>query len=285
MPEIKVNKYSPSEGYMYGIRTRELTLTRKAANQREFLLYKSEDKPMNEELIQIIQDIEADNEQELREALKGADVSDEAIDAAVAIGRLRSAHADEISGEAIAKALGVELTVEKADEEEEDEDEPISKSDLEALDPEIRDKVESLVEKSREREERVEKLEERLNERDRERRLEQWTAKAEEIENLSVDADDLAERLLKIEDNLGTDDAESVLESLRSADQMAKSELFEERGSSLGGSRSSDAYEEAVAKAESLMEQDPDLSRPQALDRVFKANRDLAKRYYDEMHS
>lgn len=277
MTKNEILKRSPSPGFMYEIEGKEISLVGHPANKREFLLTKSVGDNKMDELLQLIQEAEAENESQLVKSLEEEGVSEEGIRVAKAIARLRDGYADELENEEIAKALGFE-----SDEDSED-DEPIvkgadiNKSDLEGLDSETREKLTGALEKMR-------TLEQAVDEIDRDRRREGWLSKAQELDAISADADEVADELIELEDTLGTEKAESHLERLRSANEVAKeSDAFEETGSSgSGGSSASSAYEEVLQKADELVSDNPDLEKHEAIDRVMQTDEELRKRYAQE---
>lgn len=99
-----------------GVKTRELSLVARGANNKRIAFTKSEDRNMKfADLVKTVLDTEAEGEKELIVTLKAASTSDEAIEVAVANFRLQSGFKDKLSKEAfaeVAKAAGFE--VEKA---------------------------------------------------------------------------------------------------------------------------------------------------------------------------
>lgn len=228
-----------------------------------------------DELMKLIQEAEAENEDQLVKSLEEAGVSEEGIRVAKAVARLRDGYADELTNEQIAKALGF-------DQDSSEEDEPvtegvdISKSELQGLDSETREKIEKSLDKMR-------NLEKAVDEMDRRRRRGEWLSKANDLDAISADAEEIADELVELEDTLGTEKAESYLERLRSADELAKSgDAFEETGSSGSGSSDASAYDEVLRKADELLEENSDLEKHEAIDRVMQTDADLRKRYHQE---
>lgn len=101
-----------------GVKTKELSLVRRGANNKRIALTKSEDHQMEfAKLLKSVLATEAEGEKELVATLKAAGANDEAVEVAVANFRIQSGFKDKLSKETfaeVAKAAGFE--VEKAEE-------------------------------------------------------------------------------------------------------------------------------------------------------------------------
>lgn len=234
-----------------------------------------------DELFEILRETEVSNEDELVAALEEEGVSEKGIEVAKAIARFREAYGEELSNEGIAKALGLDSAIPA----EEENDEPVSsgadvtKSDLEKLDEDSRSRVEKALG-------RIDELEKTLEERDREARRKDWLSQTEGLDHISVDAEKEADRLVKLEDTLGREEAEDYFNTLSGANEVAKeSGVFDERGSGRGGTTGGSVYdEEVLPRAKELMDKEG-ISKARAIDRVMKTDADLRKRYRDEQTS
>jgi len=104
MPPTVINMLS-------AVRTRELSLVRRGANNKRFALTKGS--PMKfEELVAQVIGTEADGEQQLAESLRKSGHSDEAVEAAVVQYRMAQGFADQVDKgafELVAKAAGYDL--------------------------------------------------------------------------------------------------------------------------------------------------------------------------------
>jgi hypothetical protein len=268
---------SPMQGFMSEIRPSRVSLVKRPANKREYLLIKSEDEM--DEIFRIISETEAENETELVEALKAADKDEKTIEAALAVARVFSAYSEDITKpdfEMIAKSLGFETA------EKEDETEEITKSDLEALPEAIRNKVEKLQSESEATNERLTEIEKSLSDQDEVTKLAEWKEKVSDLDNVAKSADELAVIAKGVADSSGDEAAEAFIEALRSANST-KSEDFEEDGSSAPGDESNeDAYELAKAKAEKIVEAE-NVTFHKAMQLVAERHPELANRYSEEL--
>lgn len=256
---------------MFDLAGKEISLVGRPANRRETLLTKSGEKPMDE-LVEIISETEATNEGELVSKLEDAGVSEEGIEAAKAVARVLDGFGEEVEKSQIAKAL--DLVIEKEDDEPVNEDGTVTKSDLQGLEEQTQERILKAFDE-------IETLKSTLAERERQRRYDHWLNKAEELDAISVDAEEEAERLTKIEESLGREDADDYFSTLSGANEVAKEgDLFEEQGRSGSGSNS-DAYDKVVSKAEEYMEKN-DVSRAAAIDHVMQTDKDLATEYLSE---
>lgn len=268
---------SPMQGFMSEIRPSRVSLVKRPANKREYLLIKSEEMTMDE-IFRIISETEADNESALVEALKAAEKDEKTIEAALAIARVFDAYSEDITKadfDIIQKSLGFE--VEKTVEETEE----ITKSDLEALPEAVRAKVEKLQSEAESTNERIAEIEKALSEKDEAEVLASWKEKVADLDNVAKSADELAAIAKGVANSSGDEAAEAFIEALRSANST-KSEDFEEDGSSAPGDEGNeDAYELAKAKAQQIVDAEG-VSFYKAMTLVAERNPELANRYSKE---
>ena len=153
---------SPEKGYMFDIRPSRVSLVKRPANRREFLVTKSEEELVMDEIIQIIKGTKAENEETLIEALKSEGKDEGTIQAALSVYRTLSAFRDSLSEtdfNSIAKALEVKTVEDLATEEnivKDDEEEVVEKTEEETVD-ETTETVEKTEEEVEDTEEVVEK--------------------------------------------------------------------------------------------------------------------------------
>jgi hypothetical protein len=109
--------------------------------------------------------------------------------------------------------------------------------------------------------------------------------KAESMNNLpSIEGMDMADVLMGISDK--APDEFVVLEKLLTGMDalVAKSALFTAQGSG-GAYRPDSAEADLNIRAESLIKNDPTLTKAKAMDLVFKSDRDLEARYVEEQRN
>lgn len=272
---------SPIEGFMSNIKPKEVSFVKKPANKKEFLLTKAQHGDNMDELIQVVLETEAENEEELVKALESQGLSEKTIEALKGVARLTGAYSDEIDTDAFqafAKAIGYELPVEKSEEEEEP---VITKSDLEGLSEDVREKILAMEKNRKESDARMKKLEETLEKREEERRLNEFVGKCEDLDSLGK-AEELGAILKSVADNAGDEQAESVLEAFRSVHKIAENpDLFRETGSSRPGVISGSASEEIEKQANELVKSE-NISIGKAWDKVLRDNPELTRRYSNE---
>lgn len=280
-----IKKTSPSPGYLSDGDPMEVSLVGRPANRREYLLTKNRNKEEMDELLKAIESVEADNEQDLEKALEG--YSEDAVAAAKAIARITHAYSDAVDTEVLAKALGIEAEVQKGSDEGADNKEELSKSDLEALNPELRKKVESLIGKSESLEERVDAVSKAMADAAEARQREEIRKRVDNLRHLGSETDDLIDIVKSVSDHAGDEAADKVVEMLKSANEVAakgSGEIYTEKGSGSEGSTSSsaqEAYEEIEKRArKKVRESDDDtLTLSKAMKEVMSEDEDLARIY------
>jgi hypothetical protein len=267
---------SPAQGFLSEIKPYEVSLVKWPANRREFLLTKNEDKSMDE-LLRIVEEIEAKNEEGLIESLTEAKASEKTIEIAKTVARLISAHSEDFDSteyEMIGKSLGFF--------EDETEEIEITKSELEKLPARLRVKVEKLQDDLNANVTVTSELVERLDKKEEDERRQSFIEKVEGIE-LGIKAEKLADLVQYVADK---DDAaaDELVTALKSASALAeKSEAFKEVGSSAEGDDvTDDPYEKIRQIALSKVEADSTLTMPKALESAMKENPELKKAYVDQ---
>lgn len=268
---------SPMKGFMSNIRAFEVSLVKRPANERDFLLTKHNGENSNmDELIQIVQETEAENEEQLVEALKSRGLSDKTIEAVKSIVRLASAYAEDIDVDtfkAVGETLGFSFDSTKANNEP-----VISKSELKDLPPETQEKIKSLVEKSEEDRQSIDELRTRLDKSEDDAVLKGYVDTCREFKNLPQSAEDLGAMVKSLADADG--DAKALLETLRSTDEVAQNaDLLGEIGSNRA--LSGDAIDQVEKLASELAQKD-NIDMGRARDKVLRGNKELAGRYLSE---
>lgn len=228
-----------------------------------------------EELLRIVNEIEAQNEGELVEALKAAEISDETIEVAKTVARLISAHSENFGPdqfELIGKSLGFV---------EEESGEEITKSELEKLPASLRKKVEGLQKELDDNAEVVKGLVDRLDKKEADERRQSFVEKVEGIE-LGIPTEELADLVKSVADN-NEEAADKLVTALKSASALAEgSEIFTEEGSSGEGTATDDAYGQIRKIALAKQEADSSLTYPKALESAMAENPELKKAYLAE---
>lgn len=246
------------------------------ANEREFLLLKSEENTM-EELLRIVSETEAANESDMIEALKSRGYDDNAIKAVATAARVLSAYSDEVDAEGfqeLAKSLG--FAEEKAPEEK------ITKSDLERLDPVARRKVAELMKAREKDEERLVALEDRISKTESAERVSMFKSQVEDVVLPDIDTDELAESLKSLGDSAGDEIADKLSKAINAASTAYKSsELFKEIGSGADGGAEDDPYTKLESIANEIVKND-NVSFGVALDTAFERNSELAASYLEK---
>lgn len=274
MNDSKLLKYSPKEGYMHNLISDEVTMTRKAANKRKYLLTKNDRSNAMpfEELLKAIEAVDAPNESELEGVLKAANVSDKGIEVAMAVAKMLYAYSDELDTDLLVKSIVGEAV--------EDEQEDISKSDLEVVPAAVRGKIEKALEENAVLKSRVDEITNALTEASEAKKTAEFVAKAQAFDNLNVSADELGAVLKSVSDSAGDDVLSKLVEILSAANAVAESgegEVLKSHGSG----QSADA-EDPVAKADSMAREiakTEGINFSDALLRVLKENTELEVAY------
>lgn len=264
---------SPIEGFISNIKPRRVSLVKHPANEREFLLFKSEEKTMDE-LLRIVSETEAANESSMIEVLKSRGYDEDAITAVAAAARVLSAYADQVDADGfkeLAKSLGF------ASEEEEAN---ITKSELEQLDPVARQKVNELMKARAQDEKRLAVLEEKIAKAASDEKRRAVSEKVADVELPEFDNDALVDVLVTLE----AESADLIVDGLTKATNIVKSsEVFTEIGSS--NESEEDPSDDPFTKIDKLAEElakSADISYGDAMDRVMSENPELAVEYLNK---
>jgi hypothetical protein len=126
---------------------------------------------------------------------------------------------------------------------------------------------------------------ERIAKEERDTRItREFVTKAEGYSNLSVDATVFGPVLKAASETLSGEQFEALESVLKSADEAVRAgNLFKEQGQGGTPVRESDAYSEAVRKADELRKSDSGISRQEALSRAFRNDPALQERYLAEV--
>lgn len=284
---------SPEKGYMFDIRPKRVSLVKRPANRRRFLVTKSEEELVMDEIIQIITKTEAENEEVLVESLKSEGKDEGTIQAALSVYRTLSAFRDSLSDNdfgAIAKALEVKT---EADIEAEAGEENIVKDEeeVEKTEEEDADDAAESVEKTEEEvettEEEVTKDEsdsesnDELAELKKEIALLKASTREKELRamisgvRIGKSEDELYD-ILKAQDEKGADISQ-IVDSWKVASTAVESALTE-IGSDLPGVLNKDGGDRLTAEAERIASE-KGISVAEAWKHVPT---DLVRQYYDE---
>lgn len=129
---------------------------------------------------------------------------------------------------------------------------------------------------------RAETAEAKTDKEVRKRRESEALKRAESIPYLPGDTKELAKMLVDHEDNLGKDRAAALWKRLEQANTLLqKSGAFEPQGSS-GINAEGSAAAEVEKRAKELMAKDTSLTKAQARSKVYRADKDLKKRFRQE---
>lgn len=268
---------------MVRIRPVEVSLVGQPAIKREFLTLKNQEGAITmTNILEVIKNVEAENEDSLVETLKEQGMSDDAVEAAKVVSRAISGMRDEFDAEAfleIGKATGFEFEVVDGDEDADAGDDTTGLEDIDKsqLDDSLVELIEGLSEKA----EKAVELEKQI-ERDG------YVEKADnELYNLTASSADLGKVLHTASKSMDEDSYETLKRVLKSAnerlEESGEDTSSTEKGTNLPGS-SGDALEEFIAKRDELMEED-DISKGQATLRVGRENPDLYSRYNEQKNS
>jgi len=101
-----------------GVKTLEVSLVHRGANNKRFALTKTKDSKMTlQELLAKVLNTQAEGESEIKSTLKSAGASDESIEVAVANFRLQTGFKDKLSADQLSEVLkAADMTIEVKDE-------------------------------------------------------------------------------------------------------------------------------------------------------------------------
>lgn len=245
-----------------------------------------------EELLALILDTEAENESDIDTVLSEHDLPEDTSAAMRGVFRLMNAHRDNLTPE-IVTSLVTKAGYFKADEPVEGE--PVEKDksddqgseifkadgtlDLSGVPEAVRPALERLWRERSDAEEEKAELQKALEAERIEKRRSEFVTKAADL-GLPGQPSDLAELMMKVED-VDPDLYTQMDTFLKGISEVVKnSEIFKEAGHSGDDDVAGDAYSQARKRAQKLIaESDGGLSETDAIDRVFKQDRELAARH------
>lgn len=284
---------SPEKGYMFAIRPTRVSLVKRPANRREFLVTKSEEELVMDEIIQIIKNTEAENEEVFVEALKSEGKDAGTIQAALSVYRTLSAFRDSLTDtdfSNIAKALEVKSVEDIEAEAGEEHIVPVEKEESkEEVADEVADEVEKAEKKAEATEEEVEKGDaasetqddSRISELEKEITALKTGNRDKELREMVTgltvgkSEDELLE-ILKSTDSAGGD-VDGLVESWRTASEVVKSAL-EELGTEAPGEINKSGADALENEARRIAK-DKGVSVAKAYTLIPE---ELVQKYYDE---
>ena len=272
----------------------EVSLVRKPANKRAFLIYKGEheggESLMSELHENILKAIKAELPGDVAAKISKQDITEEGQDVLKSLIQLLRAYKEDLPEnllETLAELAELELPARENEEEDEEEVEmekgypvPVKKADgsfdLSDVPKEQRAIVEALWKQS----EKSELLAKELREEKDRRILKEFVEKAGQYDRLPIKAEELG-GIFKALSEKANDEfvkLEGVLKAVNEA--LSESELFKEVGSSFVGA--GDAWKKVEQMAESLVLKDANLTKEQAISKVLEMNPDLYAEYLAE---
>lgn len=196
--------------------------------------------------------------------------------------------------EALAKAETEKSTQAARIAELEKAAEPVAKADdkvdLSKADPATRAYIEKMEADRKADRERAEKSEKTANEALAKAQASEdaaltrdFIAKAETFKALPIEAGVFGPVLKSAAAKLTKEENAELERVLKAADAaITETDLFKEQGRARESGKADSAYAEAVQKADKLRENDPKLSKAQAVDKVLSEDRALQDRYLAE---
>jgi hypothetical protein len=269
----------------------EVSLVDAPANKRRFLLTKNQGDASVDELIALTLETEAENEAELNAVLAEKDLPEDTTAALRGTFRLLNAHRESITGDLIKELLiksgfiAVKDEVVKPEVKEVEKakvsDDPlavITKADgtidLESVPEAIRPALERLWNERHDADEERKAVQKTLDDERLEKRTAEFITKAQGYKLPNLDADMMANLLMKAEDD-DPDTYAALTTWLKSLSEViGKSNILKEVGHSGDDDAEGSAYETAKKRA---------ASKDVSVDEVLKADRELAKQHSDEM--
>lgn len=167
-------------------------------------------------------------------------------------------------------------TVEKMQEEAEAEAEAVEEEILKSADPRLVEIVKAAEERAY--------LAEQIAKAERDYRLErEFIAKADTLGNLAISAEDFGLVLKNIADSISEEDFDTIWQVLSAANEsVAKSGIFEEVGKSVGANDSDSPMNVIEKAAARIMNDNPSLSKEQAVAKALEADATLYTQYIRE---
>lgn len=289
---------SPMEGYMFDVRPTRVSLVKRPANKREFLITKNQEVTPMDEVIQVITETQAENEESLVEALKSAEKDAGTTQAAVAVARVLAAFRDSLTEsdlDEIAKSLAFKVAEEEvaeeeavAEEEVEEEvveEETVEEAPADAEPAEVTASEEAVAEEvvDEPKEDKVNEdlsaLKAEVEALKAERELSKFKEMVEDL-TLTKTSDEIAPILQSVAKSAGEEALESILELLRAASSVSKI-AFEEVGSAAPGRvYKSDAWAKIEDVAKQIMK-DEGVAFERAVEFAVERNPELGREYYN----
>jgi len=260
------------------VQVKEVSLVRRPANRRKFLLFKEDN--VDEELIELLK-LALENEDEVDEALAKAKLSDKAAKAVKGALRLLTAYKDELPKDIIETLAGLAGYGYAEPEKSEDQagEDQASEETVDDI-AKAADVPDWVKQKIVELEKAAAEANEALQREVAERKAREYLAKAEQYSNIPGEPKELAEILLKA-DAAGLGDAlEKLLESI----DTSMSALYSQSGSDAAVSGSGSGIVDDVQKqARALLEKSEDVkTMEQAVTKVLSLHPELYQRYLEE---
>lgn len=282
---------SPSQGFMFKIRPTRVSIVDRPANKRMFLVTKSQENGKMDEIIQIITETEADNEEALVTALKSSGKDDGTVDAVISIYRTLNAYRESITEEdlgELTKALEY-----KAPEGDDDADAEAKKAAEEAEAKKAEDDAKAVAEEAEAKKAAEEAEEIKKAEAIKGDEVETLRAKVAELEGktrrdelsklvaglrVGKTEDELVDALKSVEDAGGK--IEPLIEVFKAADANIRASLGE-IGSDLPGQVSEDVYGQLESHAHTIMSSsDTPMRFADALKKAGDDHPELMTEYY-----
>jgi len=255
------------------------------ANKRQFLLTKSDGGNTVEELLALVLETDLENEADIDAALAETELDEQGQQALKGALKLLNAHRENLTEDVVKNLLTKAGFVAKEETNTEPTEEALLKEDgtlnLETVPEALRPAIQALWEGQQEAQVTKSELEKTLKAERTKVRKEALIKKAADLKLPGASNDEIAEMLMKAEDEL-PDEFPILDKVLAAVSALIKgSPKLEELGNG-SDSEGQSAYDRAVSKARKLMESDASLTLPNAVDTVFKADRELAEQHRQE---
>lgn len=160
--------------------------------------------------------------------------------------------------------------------------EPTDEELLKSVDPKIRERLEKAEREAKEAKDKSEQLQKEKDEKDVELKKEALSKEAEQFKNIGATKEDLVEIFTKI-DKTGDTELMEKVKAILSADNTALegNPLTKAKGSDKD-SDGKKVTEEVEAKADELRKVNPNLTKEQAIAKVYKDNPELMQKEREE---
>lgn len=262
---------------MHNIRATRVSLVKNPANRLKFLVTKAEEFNTMDDIIKIITDSEADDESTLVEALKAQGKDDNAVDAALAVYRVLNGFRDSLDESdlgVITKSLGYKAPEgeKKPDGDKVKPAAGIAKAEGESVENgEGTDEIKAVNDVLKSLRDEVDVLKS-------DKTRAQFTETLADV-NVGKTTEELVDMLMTIDKAGG--DVKVMIETLKTASNIAKQNLFEEIGSD-GTGDAGDAWT-AMKSAADVIAKEEKVSPEVALASLHKTHPELVQAYQDEV--